>query len=330
MNESNALERNSVLSPRTNNDLPGFLRTWWIAVRPFSFPASAVPVAFGTAAAAATGGAEINWGHFLLALFGMMMLQGAANIINDIYDFSKGIDREVYPVSGAVVRHLITPDQAKRGALLLIVCGSLIGLYLSFAAAWQVLIIGMAGIATGIFYSTAPFGLKYRALGDCSVFLAFGILGSLGAWVVQTGEMSWVPVVWAIPQSLLIIAILHANNWRDIAGDSAGGFTTVASLLGDEGSARYYSFLLFSPFALIVALMTGPRFVGLLPPLPHAFVLTFLALPLALRLTRKASRRHTNDSAEADFVALDGATAQLSLVFGLLTIAALLISRWVN
>ena len=38
----------------------------------------------------------------------------------------------------------------------------------------------------------------------------------LGAWVVQTRSFSWIPVLWTVPMSMLVIGILHANNWRDI------------------------------------------------------------------------------------------------------------------
>jgi len=86
--------------------------------------------------------------------------------------------------------------------------------------------------------------LKYRALGDIAVFINFGTLGTLGAWITQTGKQAIIPVTWSIPISMLIVAILHANNWRDIGTDSSR-IKTVASFLVNRGSYFYYITLIF-------------------------------------------------------------------------------------
>ena len=234
MPEINAGE--SRMSAGATDARPGLLKTWWIASRPFSLPASAMAVAFGTAGAAAMTGAPLRWFFFLLALAGMMVLHAAANVLNDVYDYRKGIDKEVLPVSGAVVRRYLSESEALRGAAVLFFVGAAVGIFLCWQTSWLILPIGAVGAFLGVFYSATRLALKYRALGDFCVFFSFGVLGSLGAWIVQTGEFSWIPVLWAVPQSLLVIGILHANNWRDIAGDTAGGFPTIASLLGDRGS----------------------------------------------------------------------------------------------
>ncbi len=96
---------------------------------------------------------------------------------------------------------------------------------------------------------------------------------------------------------------------------------TVASLLGDRLSAAYYGFLVFSPFVVVLALMAISR-LGVGPKMPLTFVITFLALPLAVRLMRRGLARHTNPDS-AQFFSLDGATGQLNLAFGLLSTAAL-------
>lgn len=309
-----------------NSAKSGFLRTWWIAARPFSLPASIVPVAFGATLAVTHGHARLNVVYLILSLIGMVMLQAAANIINDVYDFKKGLDTEVLPVSGAVVRRLVTPEEAMHGAIVLLTLGSLIGLLLALVTSWLILVVGFVGVLVGVLYSATMVGLKYRGLGDLCVFVVFGLLGSLGSWLVQAREFSWLPVVWAVPIGLLIIAIVHANNWRDIVSDNSGGFSTVASLLGDWGSAIYYAFLIFGPFALILIYILVPRLISCGAPMPFSFVATFLALPLAVKLMNKALRRK-QPAAPYDFTALDGATGQLSLLFGALCILALILSR---
>ena len=305
---------------------PGWLKTWLVAVRPFSLPASTMPVIFGTAAAVVAGGARLALGPALLALLAMVALHCGANILSDVYDFRRGLDTQVTPVTGAVARGWFTPRQALVRAGLLLALGAAAGMFLAWrcecAALW---IIGGVGVLVGITYSTPPLALKFHALGDLAVFLDFGILGALGAWTVQTGRPSWIPVLWAVPMSLLVIGILHANNWRDIAGDGDKRVRTIAGLLGDLGSLRYYAFLLFAPYLIIAALVV----LHLVQPaaalgMPWTFAAVLLSLPAAFRCWGKA-RRRAAPAQPMDFLTLDGATGQFNLQFGLLCTAALIL-----
>jgi len=298
---------------------PTTLRKWIVAGRPWSFPASTMPVLFGTSLAVVIGGAPLQSFRFLLALVAMVILHAAANMLSDVYDFRRGLDRAVTPVSGAVVRGWLAPETVKRGAIILFAFGSALGVVIALITGWTLLYIGLAGVAIGAGYTI----LKYRALGDLAVFLNFGILGGLGSWVVQTRTFSWIPVLWTIPMAMLVIGILHANNWRDAATDAEQKVRTMAALFGDRGSLLYYGFLLFGSMAIVLLVfMIGPRLIGGgLVPMPWTFAVVLLALPKALRLWGKAVRRRTPRQ-PLDFVILDGATAQYNLLFGLLCTAA--------
>lgn len=303
-----------------------FAKKWWISIRPFSLPASTMPVIFGTVLAYVYSESSFNFGLFALAFLAMVMLHAGANVLNDIYDFKKGLDKFPAPVSGGVVRKIITTADAMKAAVLLLTIGTLMGLYLAWVVGPTLLLIGVPGLLIGIFYTIGgKFALKYRALGDLAVFLNFGILGALGAWYVQTGTFSWVPVLWAVPIATLVIAILHANNWRDIASDQEGHIYTIASLLGDQASLRYYGFLIFGPFFMVLALIVIPYFLfpGF-PFMPFSFALVLLSLPMALKLWQKALNRKQPKN-PVDFIALDGATAQYNLAFGLLSTCALVV-----
>jgi 1,4-dihydroxy-2-naphthoate octaprenyltransferase len=278
-------------------------------------------VLFGTVAAVAVGGADFKPVLFVLALVGMAILHCGSNLLNDAFDYKKGLDTRVHPVSGAVVRGWITPRRAISAGIACFVAGAIIGVYIAYRVGWPVLLIGVLGLCIGLFYTWGPYPLKFNALGDLAVFLNFGILGSLGAWTVQTGRLSLTPVIWAIPLSLLVVAILHANNWRDISTDAAGGVRTMAGLFGQRRSLTYYKFLLFAPFALILLLMAIPRQAGISPPMPPPFLMVFFALPAAITLLQKARNRN-QPGRENDFIALDGETARLNLMFGILCTAA--------
>jgi len=234
-----------------------------------------------------------------------------------VFDYRRGLDTAVTPVSGAVVRRWLTANQVATGAIVLFLAGIAAGLWLAALTGTILLVIGAVGVAVGAGYTL----LKYHALGDLAVFLDFGILGGLGAWVVQTGTFSWIPVLWTVPMAMLVIGILHANNWRDIVSDSDRRVRTFASILGDKGSEAYYAFLIFGSMAIIFGLMLIPRLWPPLIPMPWTFVVVLIALPKALSLWGRAKRRRAPRQ-PMDFVILDGATANYNLVFGLLCTAA--------
>jgi 1,4-dihydroxy-2-naphthoate polyprenyltransferase len=303
-----------------------FFKKWWVSARPFSFPASTMPVIFGTVLAYVYGGHEFKLLLFVLSFIAMVILHSGANILSDIFDYQKGFDKVPNPSSGGVVRGYITIREAWIGSVSMLVLGTAIGFYLAWVSGPWLLAIGIGGLFVGTFYTTnTRISWKYHGLGDLAVFLNFGILGSLGAYYVQSSNLSWIPVVWAIPMSMLVIAIVHANNWRDIQSDKVGKIFTIASLLGDKSSLRYYGMLIYGPFALVLLLILVPflLFPGM-EAMPFTFLITMAALPLAIKLWRKALNRK-NPAQPLDFIALDGATAQLNLLFGSLCTVALIL-----
>jgi len=298
------------------------LKKWVVAFRPWALPASSMPVIFGTSLAVVIGRADFRLGRFLLALAAMMILHTAANMLSDVFDFKRGLDTQPTPVSGALVRGWLSPRQVATGAVILFIGGGAIGFYLVSVTGKGLLLIGGVGIVIGLFYTA----LKYHALGDLAVLLNFGLLGSAGAWFVQAGSFSWIPVVWTIPMGMLVSAILHANNWRDSISDKEKRVTTVALILGDRGSLIYYGFLIFGSMAIIVLLVVVPRLVSWpAMAMPWTFLVVVLALPRALALWARARRRHA-PRRPLDFVILDGATANYNLVFGWLCTAAVWLS----
>jgi len=306
-----------------NIEKPPPLKTWFIATRPWSWPASVVPALFGTALGALVGGGPFRPAVFIASLAAIVILHSGANILSDADDLDKGLDKlgQVTPVTGAVARGWLTPAQARRGAAAFLAAGALIGLGIVAASGTAVLGVGIAGVLVGYLYTH----LKYNAFGDLAVFLNFGPLATAGAWAAQTGYFSWYAFWWGVPSGLIIIGILHANNWRDLASDKAGGIRTMAGLLGDTGSMVYYTLLLTVPFLYVAAGVALSR--NWVVPLPWSMLLVFLALPMAAGRIKRAARR-ANPASPLDFVILDGATAQLNMIFGLLMTAGLILGLW--
>ena len=297
------------------------MRVWLTAVRPFAYTASVLTVALG-AAMAHYSGCPLQWGALALTLVGVVCFHTAANLLNDCFDHRRGLDRQVLPVSGAVVRGWISERQAFRAAMLCLAIGILCGLALVAIAGWVVLLLGLIGATCALGYTTPRFCFKYAGLGDLAVFLAFGVLPVFGTWWVQTRNFAWLPLLWSVPLVLPTVGILHGNNWRDIENDGRHDCNTVAGRLGSAGSWRYYQFQVLGPFVLVAVLVILGQIPRLALPTPPHTLIAFLALPLALKLAR--IRPETDPQT---FAMLDGKTAQLHLLFGTLVTLAFGIGR---
>ena len=75
-----------------DNIHPNSARAWLLASRPKTLAAAATPVLLGCALAQATGGFE--WIPALLCLSFALLMQIDANLINDLFDYTKGSDRQ--------------------------------------------------------------------------------------------------------------------------------------------------------------------------------------------------------------------------------------------
>ncbi|KAH3834862.1 hypothetical protein DPMN_108195 [Dreissena polymorpha] len=89
------------------------------------------------------------------------------------------------------------------------------------------------------------------ALGDVTVFLTFGPVSVMFAFLGQAGRISFTSLLYAIPLVLHIIGILHANNTRDMDSDKKANIFTVAILLGRTGSYLVFTILIFLPYLML-------------------------------------------------------------------------------
>ncbi len=111
-----------------------FVRTWWLAVRPFSFTASVTPVVLGSVLAAYDG--AWSWLLFAITLVGSVSIHAGTNLINDFYDWKKGTDTpESLGPNRALKEGILTPQQVFWGGVFFFALGSGLGLYLVATAA---------------------------------------------------------------------------------------------------------------------------------------------------------------------------------------------------
>lgn len=284
-----------------------------MAVRPWSFPASAMPVAV-TLAYLWWMGQEMNWVNGVWALLTIVVFHAAGNTWSDYFDYRRKVDTKDSYCVQTLTGGLFEPREILRLSLCLLAVALAGGLGLLARTGLPLLYIGIGGVACALLYPP----LKYRALGDVVIFIAYALLPMLGTAYVTTGVMDWSTLWLALPVGLITVAILHANNTRDIPTDHRAHIHTLAMALGGRVSVFLYAFEVLFPFGWIAGCAAG----GVLP---WWTLLTLPAVGLAGSNVRQMRRFFT--VGREGIVTVDERTAQLQLLFSVLLIVSFVIAR---
>jgi len=264
--------------------------------------AAVVPVAVGTGVAAGAG--DFRPWRAALALVVALALQVGVNYANDYSDGIRGTDAERVGPIRLVGSGLVAPRLVLIAAASCFTIAALAGFVLAAVTSWWLLPLGAAAIAAAWFYTggTRPYG--YRALGEVSVFVFFGIVAVTGTAYVQMGRLSWLALVASVPVGLLACALLVINNLRDIPTDQAAGKRTLAVVLTDRRTRMLYAGCAAAPFVFAVAMA----------PVAPLTALTLAATPLAFLPVRQV----LDGASGRELVAVLGQTSRLQLAFGVI------------
>lgn len=286
--------------------------------RPFSLTASSVPVLAAGALAWLNG--VLDGPLFIASLIGAVCLHLGTNITNEIFDVRHGVDTITSPrASHAILKGRVREREAFILVGVFFAVAILAGLWMIAARGLPVILFGILGLAGGYGYTAPPFQYKYRALGLPLVFMLMGPLMVVGAYYVISGTFSWQAVVVSLPVGLLVAAILHGNEWRDIADDARYGIGTLSTLMGGKQAFRIYVALVTGAFlVLALAVLAGV--------LPTTTLLAMLSLPLFVRAIRAAELGSMGQQRAIAMIDLE--TAQLHAAFGFLLAAGLALAAF--
>ena len=230
------------------------LKAWLLATRPKTLTGAMIPVILGSALAYHDGAIK-PW-LVLCCVFFAGFMQIAANMINDLYDYQKGTDREdrLGP-ERACAQGWITPEAMRKGIVVVVGLASLAGL----AALWlcwnelpyygvELLLTGIACIVFSFLYT---YGLSYLGLGDVLVLLFFGLVPVCGTYYIQAHQITTPAMLLGTISGISIDALLVINNYRDRDQDRISGKRTII-VLGGEKFGRY----LYLSIGLIAAALS--------------------------------------------------------------------------
>jgi 1,4-dihydroxy-2-naphthoate octaprenyltransferase len=261
-----------------------------LAARPAFLAASAAPVLVGTAAGFAESG-RFDAVLFLLALFAIMFLHSGANLANDYFDHISGNDeanKNPTPFSGGsrFIQEKILP--AKTILILSMAClaiGAAIGVVILYITrSIFILILGLAGLVGGFFYTAPPVKLGYRCLGEIAVAFLFGILPVAGSYYLQTQRVDLIVLLPGVIVGILIFLVILINEFPDRSADAAVNKRTLVVSFGAAKSVWIYRLTLALSYVLAFVLVfyEDTIFAGL-------FYL--LTIPLAAAAMKAANKK---------------------------------------
>lgn len=294
---------------------PGVAAIWWQAIRAVSLTATLTPsiavVLFGLVA-----GWELRPWLALSALLGVVMLQLAVNLQNDVEDHLRLLDLPGgLGGAGVIQKGWLSAQTVRRVATACLVGGAVLGVPALIAHPWQMIAIAVVAVVGTAGYSGKPFGFKYVALGDATVFALCGPAIALGMSYAAFGTANL--GVWMLGGifGAAAVAILHVNNMQDVDADRARGAVTVARKLGPARSKGYLiaCYLVVVSLAVLLGTQTPSRW----PWLAAAVLALAISTPLVRRVI------DASDLQAPHLVLVRVHAAQTHLLIGLVVIAAL-------
>lgn len=219
---------------------------WVAGARPNTLPASVAPVIAGLAAAVALESsdepfASVRWAVLGLTVLIALALQVGVNYANDYSDGVRGTDNERVGPTRLVASGQAQPRTVKMAAFASFGVAAAAGLVaVILTGHWWLLVVGVACLVAGWFYTGGKKPYGYLGLGEVMVFVFFGLVATVGTTYLQTDQAPAAAWVAAVGVGALASALLVVNNLRDLPRDAQVGKRTLATRLGDRGTRLFY------------------------------------------------------------------------------------------
>ncbi|HEY1351516.1 MAG TPA: 1,4-dihydroxy-2-naphthoate octaprenyltransferase [Ktedonobacteraceae bacterium] len=216
---------------------------------------------------------DFHMQRFLTALGAVILLQLGANLLNDYYDYLHGVDTSnALGPGGLIQQGMIRPARVLATGLFFLIIGTFFGTLAALYGGMIALAFGALGLLSAYFYSAPARALSALTLGEVTTFWVFGPLLTLGAYMVQRGQLDSQPLLYSISPGLLLSAVFYLNDMRDRESDAQARKYTLATLLGVRANRFVCTLLLLGAYVPIL-------WLGLPSHGPHLVLITLWTLP---------------------------------------------------
>ena len=292
--------------------MPGGIAKWLLIVKFWTFPISMVPITVG----AVFSKAGFSPMLYLLMVLGIVSVNFAANMLNDIFDFRHGVDK---PSDVAVMRRVhpliagtATEHQLLAASAILILIAAACGAYITSLRGLPVAAACIIGILAAVLYTAGRKNIKSAGLGELLVFIIYGPLMTAMSYFVESGHFSYAVLAVSVPVGLAISMILLANNIRDVKADSEAGLSTLAVRIGLKRAKSVFSLMAAAVYASIIIYSAA----GLIPLYS---LVTLASIPYAFGMIRNITSNRDTPHNSAELV------SRFAVLFGIFLAAGVLL-----
>ncbi len=215
------------------------MNRWIEAARPRTLPLAIASILLGNFLAYAAG--KFSFLTAALAIITTLLLQILSNFANDLGDSKNGVDNKNRKVAlRAVQTGKISPSEMKNAVIITASLSFILGISLLYFALQYAnpqtitafVGLGLLAILAAIAYTVGKKPYGYMGLGDLSVFLFFGWVGTFGTYYLQTEILNYYILIPASGCGFLSVAVLNLNNLRDIENDRKTGKNSIPVRIG--------------------------------------------------------------------------------------------------
>ncbi|MGH9973926.1 MAG: prenyltransferase [Nitrososphaeraceae archaeon] len=219
---------------------------------------------------------ELDFVYALLTYFGIICLHISVDLLNDYWDFKRGIDTNTKRTkysggTGVIPENLINSKLIYCAGVIFLILGGLIGLYFVTIKGTIILILLIFAIISIYFYST---NIVNAGLGELFVAIK-GSMIVLGSYYIQSDQIDLTSIYVGIIIGLLSAVVLLVTSFPDYEADKKSGRRTLVIVMGKENSIKLFITIVTITYAMIIGgsifnIMTTFSTIALLS-LPFAF-----------------------------------------------------------
>ena len=230
-------------------------------------------------------GLSLNWWQnstfdfldAILTFAGVMALHASVDLLNDFWDFKRGIDTKTKRTkmsggTGVLPEGLLKPSSVYRAGVAFLIIGTVIGGYFVITDGITIAIILGFAILSIYFYSTK---IVDSGLGEFFVAVK-GSMIVIGTLFIQSGEITIESILAGIVVGALSSLVLFIASFSDHDADKSKGRKTLVIVTGKERAVKL--FWIF-PLVSYCAILSGV----LLQVFPLLSMISFLSIPIMIK-----------------------------------------------
>lgn len=204
---------------------------------------------------------EFNMGRWVLLAVGLIFAHAINNLLNDLTDFKRGVDKDNYFRTQYGPQPLEQGLMTQREILTYAAITGLIALAAGIPLVLQngtiALLLLLAGAFFVVFY-TWP--LKYIGLGEIAVLLVWGPLMIGGGYFVITGQWDWNVVIASLPYAFGVTTVIFGKHIDKLDEDRAKSIRTLPVLIGEKASRWIVVGMIAAQYLAVVYLVASGFF----------------------------------------------------------------------